>query len=431
MNKKASSISLNPDVSGLKESSTLKINQTALSKRAKGEKVFHFGFGQSPFPVLPQIVEELKQNAHRKEYLPTKGLLPLRQAICDYYKSKFGYDFHEDLVIVGPGSKELLFQALFALEGPVIVPAPSWVSYGPQVNLRGKDITPVITKETNNYKLTPEELKEVCVNLGPGQKVLILNTPNNPSGAVYAEKEISELAKICKQNNIIVISDEIYAEVDFSLERKRGFFHFYPEGTIVTSGLSKAQSAGGYRLGFLATSPNLAELVDALTSLISETFSAVSAPVQYSAIKAYNKNADVDKYLDTCSKVHKTCGEYMAKRFNEMGVSCPIPEGAFYLMPSFQAFAQKLKQNEGVESSQQLCDLFLNKLNVAMLPGSDFYMGDELLCVRVASVDYDGEQVYKEMLKAGDDFEPVEFVERYCPNLKDGLDAIEGFLKSL
>ncbi|MCO4755512.1 MAG: aminotransferase class I/II-fold pyridoxal phosphate-dependent enzyme, partial [Bacteriovoracaceae bacterium] len=355
----------------------------------------------------------------------------LRRAICSYYKSKFDYDFDQEMLIVGPGSKELLFQALFALEGPVIVPAPSWVSYGPQVNLRGKPITRVFTEEANSYKLTTDELKEVCDKLGKTQKILVLNTPNNPSGAVYTENEVEALAEICRENNVIVISDEIYAEVDFSFERKKGFFNFYPEGTIVTSGLSKAYSAGGYRLGFLATSIHLKNLIDALTSLISETFSAVSAPIQYSAVRAYEEDPEVEKYLHTCTLIHKACGEYMAKRFNEMGVSCPKPQGAFYLMPNFANFAQKLKENEAITTSKQLCELFLNKLNVAMLPGSDFYMPDELLCCRVASVDYDGAEVYKAMINARSNFEASEFVEHNCPNLKDGLDAIEQFLTNL
>lgn len=426
-------IELNPNIIGLKESSTLKINQIALAKRRAGEKVYHFGFGQSPFPVPEEIVEELRLYADRKEYLPTKGLVELRKAIVSYYKSKFGYEFHEDLILVGPGSKELLFQAIYALEGPVIVPAPSWVSYGPQVSLKGKKITPVETLESNSYKITPEQLEKTCVSLGEGQKLLIINTPNNPTGAVYSDAEIEGLSKVCAKREVIVLADEIYGEVDFSFERKKGFFHFYPEGTLVTSGLSKAHCAGGYRLGFLAAGPALQPLVEALATLVSETFSAVSSPIQYSAVRAYSGEESVNEHLDACAKIHHACGSYMARRFEKMGATCPRPMGAFYMMPNFGAFAEKLK-GQGVRGSQELCDLFLRELSVAMLPGSDFYLPEENLACRVASVDYDGGKVL-EAFSRQKSFDREEdrdaFVEENCPNLKVGLDLIEEYLERL
>jgi aspartate aminotransferase len=167
------SVDINPDIINLKESSTLKINQTVRKLRSEGKEVAHFGFGQSPFPVHPLIVEELRKYAGEKDYLPTLGLLELREAIVNYYKGLYGYNFTVDTVCVGPGSKELIFQALFVLEGTVIVPAPSWVSYGPQVNAKGKHITRVITKKENNYKLQGEELAQVCTTLTSKQKFLL------------------------------------------------------------------------------------------------------------------------------------------------------------------------------------------------------------------------------------------------------------------
>jgi aspartate/methionine/tyrosine aminotransferase len=169
-------IELNPDVVNLKESATLKINQLALKMRRAGETVYHYGFGQSPFPVHPKIIKKLQDHSHEKDYLPTLGLIELRDEICRYYKKEFNFDFSNDCVLVGPGSKELLFQALFVLEGDVIIPAPSWVSYGPQVNIRGKEITRIITKEENNYKLQANELDQTCNKLDDNQKILIINS---------------------------------------------------------------------------------------------------------------------------------------------------------------------------------------------------------------------------------------------------------------
>lgn len=422
-------VSLNPDVINLKESSTLKINQIARKMRAEGKTVYHFGFGQSPFPVHKKIVDSLKAHAHEKDYLPTLGLKELRETISSYYKKEFGYDFNPDNILVGPGSKELLFQALYVLEGPVIIPAPSWVSYGPQVNIRGKHIMRVVTKFKNEYKLQPEELESVCDTLPDEQKILIINSPNNPSGAVYTENEIEALSEVARRRNVIVVSDEIYSMVDFALERKKGFYSFYPEGTIMTAGLSKSHSAGGYRLGFLACGEKLKPLISCLASLVSETFSAVSAPIQHAAVTAYSDDQDLLDYVDQCTKIHKAAGEYMASRFNNMGVPCPKPSGAFYILPSFEGFKDKLIAKYGEMNSQKFANICLEQAKVAMLPGSDFYMPHYLLCCRVATVDYDGEAVYEASMKTTDIDDA--FVERNCPSIKEGLDSLENFLKSL
>jgi len=424
-----SSVLINPNITNLKESATLKINQQAKKMRKDGKTIYHFGFGQSPFPVHPKIVRALQNYADEKDYLPTLGLEELRVEIARYYKKEFEYDFDINNIIVGPGSKELLFQALFVLEGPVIIPAPSWVSYGPQVNVRGKTITRVITKSSNQFKLQANELATVCEKLPSEQKILIINSPNNPSGSVYTDQEIEGIVKVCRKNNIIIISDEIYAKVDFSLKPKKGFYHFYPEGTIVTAGLSKSHSAGGYRLGFLATNEKLSPLIKGLAALVSETFSAVSAPIQYAGITAYADDRDILDYVDQCTKIHKVCGKYMANRFNAMGANCPSPEGAFYLMPSFDKYQEKLKNKYNVNSSQDFTNVCLEKSGVAMLPGSDFYMPEDILCARVATVDYDGGEVYKESLNYGE--LDAKFVEIFCPRIKAGLDSLEGFLKSL
>lgn len=423
------SIILNPHVTTLKESSTLAINQKAMQLRKDGKKVYHFGFGQSPFEVPPSVQESLMQHTHHKQYLPTLGLPELREQICAFYKNNYGYSFSPESIIIGPGSKELIFQAVFVLEGALIIPAPSWVSYGPQAHLRGKQVVAVPTKRDNGYKLTPEELDSTCMNLiSDKQKILILNNPNNPTGNVYTKKEVQELAKVCKFHNVVVISDEIYSLVNFSDQPIHSFMLEYPEGTIVTSGLSKGFSAGGYRLGFLATAKELSPLIDCLKAMISETFSAVSAPIQYASIKAFSLEDDVLDYVQSCTRIHKAVGKYMYKRFVDMGLNCVEPQGAFYLYPDFENFKPKLEKI-GITSSKELCDYLLDKVGVAVLPSEDFYHSKYYLSCRVATVDYDGAHVYSESLKVKDLDEA--FLKQHAPNIVDGCDAIESFLKSL
>lgn len=169
--------------------------------------------------------------------------------------------------------------------------------------------------------------------------------------------------------------------------------------------------------------------------MVSETFSAVSAPIQYAAREAYCGDYDLMSYVKQCTRIHCAAGEYLWQRFEEMGLNCPKPEGAFYLFPDFNNYREKLAL-KGIKNSIQLAQYLFEQFKVAVLPGDDFYYNNEFLGVRVASVDYDGAKVYdaslapllKEGGKAGLD---KQFVEEHCPNLKEGCDRLANFLKSL
>lgn len=421
---------LNPDILGLKESATLKINQTVKDERAKGNEMFHFGFGQSPFPVHSRIVDKLKEHAHEKDYLPTQGLPALRDTIAKYYTDNMNYKVSGEDIIIGPGSKELIFQALYTLQGTVLIPAPSWVSYGPQVNIRGNHITRVMTTRENDYKLKAADLDRVCETLMDSQKLLIINSPNNPTGSVYNEDDIKEIVEICRKHNVIIISDEIYGLIDWTGETKKGFFHYYPERTIISGGLSKAFSAGGYRLGYLVVPREMKALTKAIVSLISETFSSVCAPVSYAAIEAFQGHKDVDEYVLNCKKIHEAVGGYIHDRMTKMGILLPNPQGAFYLFPDFQNHRQKLVDKFGVKTSDDLANILLKEARCAFLPGSDFYFSADRLCLRGSTVDYDGELVYQAAEKVSFKIDGG-FVDKNCASIKAGLDHLEKFINSL
>ncbi|WP_419168812.1 pyridoxal phosphate-dependent aminotransferase [Halobacteriovorax sp.] len=422
---------LNPNVLKLKESATLAINMRARKAKADGLDICHLGFGQSPFHVHEKIQSELANNSHQKDYLPTRGLPKLCESIANYYNQKFEYNLDEDRILVGPGSKELIFQALYVLEGPVIVPAPSWVSYGPQLNIKGREIDPVITSVDNSYKLTASELEEACQrHIDEKQKILIFNSPSNPTGAVYNKEEIEELTRVCRKHNVIVIADEIYSLINFSGSKFASFHQIYPEGTLISSGLSKSHAAGGYRLGFLYAPEGMESVIKCLSAMISETFSAVSAPIQYAAVKAYSIDNDIDNYIRTCTRVHEVCGNYLHDRFKKMGLSCSHPKGAFYLFPDFGSFKEKLK-SKNIHNDVELSEFIFENYNVALLPGSDFYFPKDAMAVRVASVDYQGENVYKEASLKDSDSLDYSFVEANCPQLKKACDRLEEFLNTL
>jgi aspartate/methionine/tyrosine aminotransferase len=419
---------LNPLVLGLQESATLAINQKALKLRKEGKKIFHFGFGQSPFPVPQNIQQALKDNSDKKSYLPTQGLPELLEAIADFYDTRFGFNFSPSHTCVGPGSKELLFQTLYLIQGPLIVPAPSWVSYGPQAAMCGKQIVPVITKRENGYRIQPDELDRVAHSLGQSQKILILNNPNNPTGAKYSEEEVKELAAICRAYQIIVISDEIYAMIDFSHHPHTSLANHYPEGTIVTGGLSKSFAAGGYRFGVMLIPEELSIVLAALKSVISETFSAVSAPIQYAALEAYGNFEAVEPIINKSSDIFDCAMSYVHQRFEAMGLNCPKPAGSFYLFPDFENFRPQLRKM-GILTGGQLCNYLVDNYGVTGLPGSDFYLPATSLGVRMAAVDFDGEAALESWTCAEDMNE--EKIKQFFPSLVGGCDALEAFLQTL
>jgi len=398
---------INPLVLNLRESATLAINSKALSLRKEGKKIYHFGFGQSPFPVPENIQEALRRNTDKKDYLPTQGLPELLEAVSNFYRNKFGYDFSPKNICVGPGSKELIFQIIYLMEGPLLIPAPSWVSYGAQAALRGKEVVPIITKRENGYRLLTSELDRVMHKHSKKQKLLILNNPNNPTGAVYTKEEYKEIAEICRAYQVIVISDEIYAMIDFTNRPHSSLANYYPEGTIVSGGLSKSFAAGGYRL---------------------ETFSSVSAPIQYAALEAYGNFESVYPFIKKTSKIYQIATGYMYKRFIKMGLHCSKAEGSFYLFPSFEGFREGIRK-KGILTGIQLCNHLLEKFNIAVLPASDFYLPATNLSVRVAVVDFDGKKVLNSLSNLNDVSE--EMMEKYFPNLVGCCDSLECFIKSL
>lgn len=417
---------INRQISSLKESATLLINQHAIKLRNEGRDICHLGFGESPFPVPDTMQVALSENSHRKQYITGKGLPELRKAVADFFQYKFGYNYTAENIFIGPGSKELIFQHVYLLEGPLIVPSPSWVSYGPQANIRSKKFIPIPTDIKNSYRLQAEELDETFSGQNYPQSILILNNPNNPTGSVHSSDELRDLAEVCRKHGVIVISDEIYALTKFGSRTFEGIAKYYPEGTITTSGISKAFSAGGWRLGFAMIPNELNAIVPPLNAFVSETFSCVSAPVQYGSLPAFENYEHVRKHVELCRDIHEAAGELLYQRFIEIGLNCPKPQGAFYLFPDFENFKEKLN-SQGIRTSVELTKRLLDEAGIALLPGSDFYFPHDFLGVRVASVDYNGAQVMREF--------PVytqltqELKAKLFPKLAEACDRIEIWLK--
>ena len=401
-------------VKNLKISSTLRINEISKDLEAKGKKVFKFGFGQSPFEIPENIILELKNNANKNKYLPIQGLLDLRREIANYSNKRNNYNYKSENILIGPGSKELMFLLNMAFDGDIILPIPSWVSYEPQGILGNNKIHWIETEREKNWFPSAESIEKIILKNKNKNYLLFLNSPNNPSGQIC--ENLEEIANIVRKYKVLVLSDEIYSELSFSKEYK-SIANFCPENTIISSGLSKWCAAGGWRLGYFIIPNELRELGDSLKVLASETFSSVSAPVQYAAVNAYKNN--FENYLEKSRNILKIVGEYVYQNLKSNKVLINKPQGGFYIMPEFL--------DKKFSSSEQMCNDLLNKKGVAILPGSDFGFKKNKLIARLSFTDFDGNTFMKNF-NVNESNE--DLLSKYAPNIIEGTKRLKDWVES-
>ena len=416
---------LNRNVRGLKPSATLRINEDSNRLIQQGRDIIKLGLGQSPFPVPEIVTEEMRRHAHEKDYLPVKGLYRLRETVAAYYQRRDGLPGSAEDVLVGPGSKELIFNLQMACEGDLLIPAPSWVSYAPQAQMLGRRVFHLPTRGENQWRLEPEVLDEFC-NREPGRtRILIINYPSNPTGCSYDEPSLKALAEVTRKHGIIVIADEIYAETTFS-GKHTSMAAYYPEGTVVSSGLSKWCGAGGWRLGIMLLPGALRPLQDTMAVIASETFTAINAPTQYAACKAFSESAALDAYLAASREVLRRVASYMVQHLRAAGLEMVEPRGGFYVLASFEPHRKALEKR-GILTAEALCQRLLDETGVAILPGSDFGLPEEELYARIAFVDFHGGESFAIMEQA--DLSDENFVNLYCPKLAQACVRIQEWLR--
>ncbi len=400
----------------LKPSATLAINEESNKLKKSGKKVYKFGFGQSPFPVPESIVSALKNNANKNTYLPMRGLEELRSAIAKHLSHDNNNDFVAEDIIVGPGTKELMFLTQIAFEGEILLPAPSWVSYQPQAIIAKNKVHWIETTNSSDWFPTAQQLENKIKSIKDKNLLLIINSPNNPSRRVC--KNLQEIAEVAKKNRLIILSDEIYSRLTFDGKYK-SISNYYPEGTIVSTGLSKWCGAGGWRLGFFAIPNQLKELKDSLKILCSESFTSVSAPIQYAAVEAYQ--GDHSAYLNATKKILSFTGNYVYENLKSNKINITKPEGGFYLFPEFI--------NVKFSSSAEMCKDILQKTGVALLPGSDFGLDSNKMLARLSYTDFDGSSFLNNTLSSKK-LDTADF-KKFAPNIVDGVSALKDWSNSL
>jgi len=412
-------------------SPTLEINERVRSARERGTDLLHMGFGGSPFPVHPQIQQALAISADKNMYLPSAGLPELRELSRRYFSEKFDFDAHNFKTIVGPGSKELLYDIQLAVDGDLLLPVPSWVSYAPQAVLLNDQIIKIPTTLADNHHITAESLEKAILvsrRVGLNPKKLIINYPNNPSGLTMSPSRLEGIARVCRKHGILVISDEIYGLVNYHGNHV-SIAKYYPEGTIVTSGISKHLSLGGYRLGVAFVPKTLNSIYDAIIGIASETWSTVSAPIQYAVLKAFESQPAVEDYIKTCTKIHSMISSYVRDALASLGIVYPMLEGAFYLFPNFGPYQDQLGGKD-VKTSKDLVIHLLDKIQVATLPGTAFGDTPENLTLRLASCDFDGQSALN--YYANDpNCTPESLVDACCLNIKLATQRLGEYFSQL
>ena len=361
---------------------TLEITAKAKKLKAEGVSIIGFGAGEPDFNTPEYITNAAKHalDIGFTKYTPAAGMPELKEAICKKFLKDNGLSYEPSQIVVSTGAKSSLFHAICAMvdEGDeVILPSPYWLTYPELVKLAGGKTVFIKTTANDGYKMTAEELSAAVTDK---TKLLILNSPNNPTGAVYSEKELSAIAKVCEEKGLYVISDEIYEKLVYGGEKHVSIAALSPymkEHTVVVNGMSKSYSMTGWRIGYLAAPKEIAK---AVSSMQSHTTSNACSIAQYASVTAL-ESEESDKFIEKMQKTFDERRIYMVKTLQAIkGVVLPEPKGAFYVFADVSAFYGKSFQGEKVTGSLSFAELALKK-GVAVVPGIAF--GDDD-CIRLS-----------------------------------------------
>ncbi|UCD18604.1 MAG: pyridoxal phosphate-dependent aminotransferase [Candidatus Zixiibacteriota bacterium] len=413
------------NIRDLEQSATLAINDLSKVLQSKGRAIHRMGLGQSPFPVPVPVVDSLRLHAHEKDYLPAKGLPALREAVAEFHRRTDGVKALAENVLIGPGSKELMFLLQLSYYGELIVPSPCWVSYVPQAKIIGRPVSLINTTYEDKWGITADRLREHCEREHDKYRprILVLNYPGNPEGCTYNSRDLEELAEVARKYEVILLSDEIYGQLHHQGQHV-SVARYYPEGTIISSGLSKWCGAGGWRLGTFTFPPDMDWLLEGMAVVASETFTSVSTPIQYAAVRAFRGGVRIERYLWHARRILAALGNQCSQMLNKANIRVHSPAGAFYLFPDFTLLADRLAKR-GITDSITLCTKLLEDTGVAILPGAAFTRPRRELTARIAYVNFDGAKALTASETTPlDQPLPGDFAKRWCPDVLKAVQLI-------
>ncbi len=366
---------LSKRVKSVSPSPTLGITAKANKMRAEGIDVVNFGAGEPDFDTPANIKEAAKKaiDSGFTKYTPTSGTKGLKEAICKKLKKDNGLDYKPEEILVSCGAKHSVFNAVLAVcdEGDeVILPSPYWVSYPEMIKLAGANPVVIKTTQQNNFKITPAQLRDAIT---PKTKLIMLNSPSNPTGVVYTRKELQSLSEILVEAGVCCISDEVYEKIIYDGKEHVSIASLSSEMkklTIVVNGVSKTYSMTGWRIGY-AAGPK--EVIDGMSNLQDHSTSNPTSISQMAALEALE---GPQKSVEEMIQAFTERRNYIVERLNLLkGVNCLMPDGAFYVFPDMSQILGKKYMGKTIENSFSLTELLLTEVKVAVVPGAVF--GDD------------------------------------------------------
>ena len=353
-------------------SSTMAIDTLFKQMKAEGQDVIGFGAGEPDFNTPDYIKEAgiaaIEHNETR--YTPSSGTVELRKAICQRLKADCGVEYTPQQISVSNGAKPCVYVALRALINPgdeVILPSPYWVSYSELIKMTGGVPVIVETREADHFKLTAQELRDAIT---PKTKAMILNNPSNPTGMMYSRKELEEIAKVCVEQDIYVICDEIYYHLVYDGEEFVSLASISPEikeRTLLVNGVSKSYAMTGWRIGYVAANDLVSKVIANYLSHCTGSPSSISQKAAVTALTASQESVEVMR------KAFERRRDYMVERMNSIeGVSCIKPHGAFYVMMNIEKLIGQELHGVVIRDADDFGNLFLKYGKVAVVPGTGF-----------------------------------------------------------
>lgn len=353
-------------------SPTLMIDSKFKQMKADGMNVVGFGAGEPDFDT-PQYIKDAAIEAINNgftKYTPASGTMELKKAICDKFMEDNGLSYEPSQIVVSNGAKHSLINVFGAILNPgdeVIIPAPYWVSYPEMVKYNDGVPAILYTTEESGFKFTAEEFKKAIT---PKTKAIVLNSPSNPTGMVYTEDELRAIADVAVENNIFVVSDEIYEHLIYDGEKHVSIASFndkIKDLTIIVNGVSKTYAMTGWRIGFTASNQAIAKAMGNVQSHATSNPNSIAQAATVAALKG--PKDDFQKMLSAFDERRK----YMVERINAIdGVSCLMPKGAFYVMMNISALKGKVIGGVTINSADDFAGVFLDKQLVAVVPGNGF-----------------------------------------------------------
>ncbi len=368
-------------------SPTLAIDSKFKQMKADGLDVVGFGAGEPDFDT-PQHIKDAAIKAiieGKTKYTPASGTVDIKKAICEKFKKDNGLSYDISNIVVSNGAKHSLINVFGAILNPgdeVIIPAPYWVSYPEMVKYNDGVPVVIYTTEENNFKFSAQDFKNAIT---PKTKAVVLNSPSNPTGMVYTKEELEEIAKVAVENNIYVVSDEIYEYLVYDGEKHVSIASLGDEIkdlTIIVNGVSKTYAMTGWRIGYTASN---AQIAKAMSNVQSHTTSNPNSIAQVATIAALTGPIDDFNKMKAAFDERR---KYMVERINSIdGVSCLTPKGAFYVMMNISKLKGKTICGKLIETADDFAEIFLEKELVAVVPGNGFDAPDYVRWSYATSLD--------------------------------------------